>query len=689
MKFAQDAAKDLSASAQRVDQAIALARESMTTQLQKLVADVQQVAQETPARMDQVIEELTTIPPMLDPGPIVKKMNDAVAQGRMALDDVVRLGQEAAASLSQAVPSLKGQMSVVAQQASAMTDRASTVAKAQSSGSLLSLPAVPASIRELPSRLPAWWKQASGALGIVQAYGADVSQLTKAAASTTGVEQAETLRDRCKSSLDELEATIVSDIDALQRELAADLAPFVGGASGSRDGMPASASLLVDGNASALTQSWDLAIASANAKMESARAALPTAVSAFAGPVNQAQRDLASIGVKLNAVGDRAKDGLSKVLSSTEGINAAVGRLVTLLSETVAKCRDEIEAIKQILKNLVDRAVAIVAKLDSLPERFVPARSAIDAALAQIEQIIQQVPQFVAQALGTLNNALGELSQAGSLCDNAIAVCTRYMIKAPLLIPARALFMGIKATIPAVVASVQSAKGVVQTAGTTTQQLLTKAKVPVSAINPLLDQAIAALKSAAATLVTLIRSAEQKIKLAFDQLGVMVSQIEGLAKSANQNLDAMAQRALAAARDCAKRVDPQPQIEQFNRQLSASSDRVFNPIKAGLDSVGGPIATTMERAEKELMTKARELKARLESALREGDSLDLRLRELEASGLGGAPLAGVAQKMQTDASSALDRMRAKVQGALSASRAQVDGIHAQAMQSLSPSASAS
>jgi len=689
MKFAQDAAKDLSASAQRVEQAIAQARESMTTQLQNLVADVKQVAQDTPARIDKVIEEITTIPPMLDPGPIVKKMNDAVAQGRIALDDVVRLGQEAAASLSQAVPSLKDQMSIVAQQASVMTDRATAIAKAQSSGSVLSLPVVPGSIRELPSRLPAWWKQASGALNIVQTYGADVSQLTNASASAAGVEQAETLRDQCKASLDALEATIVADIDALQGELAADFAPFVGGAGGSAASVLASASALADGNASALTESWSLAIASAKAKMESARAALPTAMSAFAEPVNQAQQDLASIGVKLNAVGDRAKEALSKVLEGAEEINVAVGRLVTSLTETVSKCRDEIEAIRQILKSLIDRALAIVAKLDSLTEHFVPARSAIDAALAQIDEIIQQIPQFVAQALATLNNALGELSQASVLCDNAIAVCTRYMIKAPLLIPARALFMGIKATIPAVVASVQGAKGVVQTAGTTTQQLLTSAKVPVAAINPLLDQAVAALESAAATLVSLIRSAEQKINAALDQLGAVMSQIEELANSAQQNLDAMAQRALAAARECAERIDPQPQIEQFNRQLSESSDRLFTPIKAGLDSVEGTIAKSMERADQELMAKARELKERLESAVREGSPLESRLRELEASGSVSSPLAGVAQRMQANASSALNQMRAKIQGALSASRSQVDDIHAQAMQILSPSASAS
>ena len=136
------------------------------------------------------------------------------------------------------------------------------------------------------------------------------------------------------------------------------------------------------------------------------------------------------------------------VIGNIDKLIAQVQQLVQAILDTLdqaaAGVDRALDGFKQAIKELIEEIDNIKAQLAALPERFSAVTDQIDAAQELIEYVRGKIADFVQQADRALVAASAELDQAGTLCDEAITICTRYQMRAPTLMVARTMFMGVK-----------------------------------------------------------------------------------------------------------------------------------------------------------------------------------------------------------------------------------------------------
>ena len=129
MKFAQDAAQDLTQSAQRIVAALSEAATAMSRETESVVSAVQDAVTKVPQKLGQVGSELGALGSVLDPAPILQELQAGVAQGRGALDDVLQKAQQLGRTLEDGLPPVQAQLAQGVQRTSQMA--AGVAAQAQ------------------------------------------------------------------------------------------------------------------------------------------------------------------------------------------------------------------------------------------------------------------------------------------------------------------------------------------------------------------------------------------------------------------------------------------------------------------------------------------------------------------------------------------------------------------------------
>ena len=274
---------------------------------------------------------------------------------------------------------------------------------------------------------------------------------------------------------------------------------------------------------------------------------------------------------------------VAKARVPLDGLDARVDIITEALRGVVEVIRQEVAKVLQLLRELDDEAENAKIALRALPEQFAPVRSAIADAVAMLVGVKNQIPPFVGEANSALSLADNELDQAAALCASAIEICTRYMMKAPGLMLARTLFVGLQAMIPPVKAAIASARTVVATAGTQAAGLMDQAIGLVESLNPLLDQALAQLQVAIDALLALLEQMQMALLQVATAAEAMPPLLQEQVDKACTAAHAVLDKVRAAVDQCLSQLQCEALVQRLRQELSDLLDRTFAPLEAQLE----------------------------------------------------------------------------------------------------------
>jgi hypothetical protein len=298
----------------------------------------------------------------------------------------------------------------------------------------------------------------------------------------------------------------------------------------------------------------------------------PIMADSAAGSGDQAstlQARLATASSTLEQTGSTIEALLAKALAPLDALEAKLSGSTAGVQTAIDAVQSLVEAICDVLAGLNEQAEQVKATLVSLPDELTQVSGDIEAAANSIGLIKAGIPDFVSKATSALTQASSELNQAGGLCDQAIAICTKYMMKAPLLIPARLLFVGIKASIPALQASLSAAGTTVTQAGAAAGACLDQAIAAVHAIDPLLAQAVAQIRSAVGVVVNLVSTLQLGLVSAQTGLKANVATLSTMTSTLSARLDALMTSARSQAATRIATLAPASALAPLKQQLTS------------------------------------------------------------------------------------------------------------------------
>ncbi|RZL30616.1 MAG: hypothetical protein EOP35_23525, partial [Rubrivivax sp.] len=311
-------------------------------------------------------------------------------------------------------------------------------------------------------------------------------------------------------------------------------------------------------------------------------------------PLAEARAQVDLVNGKIEEAGAMVDDLARQALAPVDALDKRLDAVAAALGAAIRAIGDTVAQVTQLLHDLDREAEQVKPVLNALPGRFDPVRSAIVAAIALLEQVKDSIPAFVNQAVGALRGADGELDQADGLCSHAIQICTLYQLKAPPLMLARTLFVGVKATIPGLHMTVATAMTSVRAAGTQAGTLMDTAIGVVDALNPLLDQAIALVQKAIDALLALLQKMQDGLALAVTAAKAVAPAMQGAVDSALATAHEVLAKVRRAAEDCLAQLDCEALVKRLRQALSDLLDSTFAPLQAQVDAATGRLAAALQ-----------------------------------------------------------------------------------------------
>lgn len=534
MKVIERSIEVLPQSATRIASSMESAANTVAEQGKAFADDVAGCAMSIKSDAEAIAAEVAAIPSMIDPAPIVASCKEAL---NAAANDLRRLGSDAGA-----IPKRLLEQAATVQQ---VIDEAVRTAKALPGAIPALAELVPdlqtplAFFNGLPARGDALANQARQTIDMFEQYGRQLIPLSRqlsqlGAPGLADGSIAQSMTARAKS----LQSDTLAEIQTLRTALQANVADLSSGV----DGVSASALQMVDGAAVLLRKTSADLMAPLQAQIEFVErmqaalggeaeacdslfvdfsAQLDRAGDIVFKPMEEARMRTDAVIEQLQAAAANVDAMLKKALQPVDALEVRADIIKQALDDVLNVVGEEAVQIQGLLAELDSDAEKAKAALLVLPENFTPVRAKIAEAVALLEDIKGRIPVFVGQANRALDSAAAELDQAEGLCNNAIEVCTRYMMKAPPLMAARTLFLGVKSMVPGVKATISTARKTVQAAGTQASGLMDQGIATVEALYPLLDQAIARFKAAIDALVALL----VKLQAALQQVSAIVGAI--------------------------------------------------------------------------------------------------------------------------------------------------------------------
>ncbi len=607
MKLVQDTAQGLGQAATKMTTSVEKAVNTVQGLSTSLPSFIQERVSTTQTRLQAVGEQLLQLPQSVDPAPVVASLNAGAAQARELMSGFIRELDQLPATVHSFVAKAQP---VIDQSTALLHDHAKVVESAR--GKASALVAAQPSPSDMPAAVRLWWEQAARALPVVDAYAAK-------AATGRSLEELQAFHVQTKDTLQALQADVLRACAEFRGKVQLEGASTGEGQASNGEESAAAGSVARQSSLSRLTTAGaaldDAGIRQLQAEVERIRQLVPDISGKALQPLVKARSELDSVSARLGQAGVAVQASLETALVPIGEIPPKLSQVVVALSEVLTAFKDTLGEVRKLIGNLIDRAMQVVAKLDGLPALFGTVRSSIDAAVAQIAEVAARVPMFITQTLGALTMAAGELAQAASLCDHAIGICTRYMTKAPLLIPARALVMGIKATIPALQSSITAAKSSVQQVGTTAQTGLTQAELAVKALFPMLDSAVAKVKSAAAGLAAMVKTLQGGMEQGLVRMDGMGTALETQIRQVGQQVDASAASFSKLPTQYAQRVPLDASLKTADQQLRQLSSSAFAPVESAVSQTKPRLEALVLDAEATLRPKLMSASAGLQTAV--------------------------------------------------------------------------
>jgi ABC-type transporter Mla subunit MlaD len=210
------------------------------------------------------------------------------------------------------------------------------------------------------------------------------------------------------------------------------------------------------------------------------------------------------------------------------------------------------------------------------------------------------VSGFVGQALGALSAVSSHLDQADGLCDTAIDVCTKHMAIAPPLAMAKSLYLGVKASIPTLQTSIESAESLVKKAGKTANDLMDQAQALVLALNPALDLVLEKLQDAIDALVGLLTQLQQGIVAAKSALDALFEQLVASVEEMREQTNALLKTVEDHAQEFISKIQIQETVDGLVQKLHDFSEPVFASASEKLDASTGSVAGFVKSAKDQI-----------------------------------------------------------------------------------------
>ena len=621
----------------RIATALSTSATSITSVTTALPGQLASATQSLVSDFGAIVSEMATIPGLLNPQPVVSGLTEGLATVVSEMKSLAakaegipkRLLDESVNKVTPLLAEVRNVQTTVVSMPSKLLALVPDVSSALSAQ------------QQHYSELLNIAKQALSVVDLVEGLGAGLNRSIASQADPASLQSqfatAQTQLQSLQASLADRMAQKQVQFDEASLDIGGSLTAALDGLDAGLDEMVAPLRAVVD-RAGEVVDSLTAQSGTCDQLFEDVTTSLGTASDALKKPVETAEGQLDAVSDKVAQVGGQIEALLKKALEPIDLVQNSADQCFQAVFDAQAAVQKEVDGVKSLLAEIDVLAENTKTQLNQVPEHFNLVREQINNAIDQITRIRDTIPSFVAQALAALSAASDELDQASVLCDKAIEVCTRYMMKAPLLIPARLLFLGVKTAIPGIKAMIATAKTTVETAGKTATSLLNQAIAAVQALHPVLDQVVERVKGVIAQLIVLIEKLQDALKTVGAKLDEMMQKLDEAIKAIPPRVQELVDKVKSTADTYLQKAQPQPAVDAIQQKISELKEQVFPPIYAQLDPGTGVVFQAVNTAQQklgelaaQLGEKLRMLHAQLEALLEQAIGLADPLRDSLAS----------------------------------------------------------
>ena len=337
-----------------------------------------------------------------------------------------------------------------------------------------------------------------------------------------------------------------------------------------------------------------------NDLFDQAHEAMMQLVDELKAVIESARSSLDEVETVLNQSGQETQLLVDQSLEPLDVLQETANACLDAIDHVVVVVGEQVDAVKLTLDDISLEAENTKSSLHEMPQKFEPVREFITTAADEIESIQSQVSGFVEQALGALGAVSSHLDQADALCDTAIDVCTKHMAIAPPLAMAKSLYLGVKASIPTLQASIESAESLVKKAGKTANDLMDQAEALVLALHPVLDLVLEKLQDAIDALVGLLTQLQQGIVAAKSALDALFEKLEASVDAMREEVDALLETVKDQAQDFISKIQIQETVEGLVQKLHDFSEPLLASAEEKLDESTGSVAGFVKGAQDQI-----------------------------------------------------------------------------------------
>ena len=337
-----------------------------------------------------------------------------------------------------------------------------------------------------------------------------------------------------------------------------------------------------------------------NDLFDQAHEAMMQLVDELKAVIESVRSSLDEVETVLNQSGQETQVLVDQSLEPLDVLQETANACLDAIDHVVVVVGEQVDAVKLTLDDISLEAENTKSSLHEMPQKFEPVREFITTAADEIESIQSQVSGFVEQALGALGAVSSHLDQADALCDTAIDVCTKHMAIAPPLAMAKSLYLGVKASIPTLQSSIESAESLVKKAGKTANDLMDQAEALVLALHPVLDLVLEKLQDAIDALVGLLTQLQQGIVAAKSALDALFEKLEASVDAMREEVDALLETVKDQAQDFISKIQIQETVEGLVQKLHDFSEPLLASAEEKLDESTGSVAGFVKGAQNQI-----------------------------------------------------------------------------------------
>ena len=611
----------------KIEQALGEAATEIAAQVSDLPSKVADLLADMAKDFQAIAVKLTEIPGLLNPQPIVAplpgKISDTFAQIKSICTDAAQIPSTLAAQMADIQPI----SDAVSNSISALVDLPEQ---------LLSLvPSVPDKLKplaELAGLAEAALKRAEGSQTMAADFMTQVTPLTVELKSVSlalqkleqnGVNSAlitSPLRDResdLKSQIGDQFAQLQQQLLALKDQLMGDVTDMRDLVSGVEADLMSVLTQAKEQVQSVVTECLSPLLAGkgqviafqekvgeeadhCNDLFDQAHESMVKLVDELKAVIDSVRSSLDEVGTVLNQSGQDTQLLVDRSLEPIDVLQETANACMDAIDHAVAVVGEQVDAVKLTLDDISLEAENTKSSLQELPQKFEPVREFISTAAGEIESIQSQVAGFVEQGLGALSAVSSHLDQADALCDTAIDVCTKHMAIAPPLAIAKSLYLGVKASIPALQSSIESAESLVKKAGKTANDLMDQAQALVLALNPVLDLVLEKLQDAIDALVGLLTQLQQGIVAAKSALDALFEKLVASVDDMREQMNALLETVKDQAQEFISKIKIQETVDGLVQKLHEFSEPLLASAEEKLDESTGSVAGFVKSAQDQI-----------------------------------------------------------------------------------------